>query len=273
MIIKYNTEELKRIIDNIFEITGVSLSVLDTEYNSLTRHLGENDFCSFLQSDETERLNCRACDKKILEKCKESKRLEKHVCKSGLYDAALPIIKDEAMVGFVLIGRVRSVNSPKSPTNLPTSDPRSVKKFEALYDALPFISESRLDALYDLLAFIIFDSAIQIIYDPILTDVLDYINSSFTESLSIDSLCSKFHVSKNRLYKIFSENLNATVNEYVTECRLKRAKYQLSHSDESVYKIAQSVGIDNYTYFCRLFKKANGLTPTEYRKHSKVRNA
>lgn len=270
MIIKYDTDQLKRIIDDIFEMTGVSLAVLDTEYNSLTRRLRENDFCSFLQESETERRNCYKCDSVLLEKCNRSGRLEKHICKCGLYDAAVPIIKCEAIVGFVIMGRVRSENSPESPKNIPTDDTEAMKKFKALYDELPFLAERRIDALYDLFSFILFDKAIQIIHDPLTAEILDFINLHFCEKISIEGLCSKFHISKNRLYKIFNDNLATTVNQYIAECRLKNAKIQLSQSDKTVYQIAQEVGIDNYTYFCRLFKKMIGVTPIEYRKKAKT---
>lgn len=269
MIIKYDIEQLSRIIKNIFELTGISISVLDTEYNSLTKSLRNNDYCSFLQSIKQERLYCRQCDYEILEKCRLSKKLEKHVCRAGLYDAAIPIIKHDTVVGFALMGRVRSSNSPTFPKYIPEIDAESIKKLNALYDELPFIAEERLVALYDLLAFIVFCNAIQIIYDPLTTEIADFINGNFHKNLTVNYLCSRFHISKNRLYRSFSDNFGNTVNMYVTECRLKKAKELLRESDDSIYKISQTVGIYNYTYFCRLFKKIIGITPTEYRKNEK----
>ena len=268
MIIKYDTDQLNRIIKNIFELTGISISVLNTKYDVLTRILRNDDYCSFLQSIERERLHCRKCDMEILEKCRISQKLEKHICRAGLYDAAMPIIKHDTVVGFALMGRVRSSNSPSSPKHLPETDAESIQKLKALYDELPFISEERLAALYDLLAFIIFDSAIQIVYDPLATEIVDFINENFHKSLTVHSLCSRFHISKNRLYRAFSDNLDTTVNMYITECRLKKAKELLRNCDDSVCEISQAVGIDNYTYFCRLFKKIIGTTPTEYRKRN-----
>ncbi len=269
VIIKYNTEQLTRIIKNIFELTGISISVLDTEYNVLTRSLRNNDYCSILQIQEKERLYCHECDLKILEKCRYSKRLEKHICRAGLYDAAIPIIKSDAIVGYAIMGRVRSYNSPKLPTYLPKTDCESIEKLKMLYAELPFIEEERLTALYDLLAFILFENAIQIVYDPLVTEIVDFINENFRENLSVNYLSSKFHVSKNRLYKAFSDNFGNTVNAYIIEKRLKLARELLLDTDDSVYKISQSVGIDNYTYFCRLFKKHFGISPTEYRKNYK----
>lgn len=53
--------------------------------------------------------------------------------------------------------------------------------------------------------------------------------------------------------------------EYITNCRLERAKKLLLETSEPVYNISEKVGIHNYTYFCNLFKKKTGITPTEYK--------
>ena len=270
MIIKYNTDQLKRIIKNIYDLTGITISVLDTKYNTLAKCKTAQDFCSVLQKTETERFRCRECDMIILKKCRASKGLENHICFAGLYDAAMPIIKNDTIVGFVIMGRVRSANSPISPHLIPDIDAKTAKKLKKLYNELPFITEDKLMTLYDLLSFVIFDSSFQIVYDPLLTKIINFIEENFRENLSVDYLCSKFHISKNRLYKSFNDNLGSTVNLYITAVRLNFAKSLLSSSDEPVYRVAQNVGIDNYTYFCKLFKKRNGVTPTEYRKNVNI---
>lgn len=270
MIIKYNNEQLNRIIKNIHTLTGISISVLDTKYNVLAKCQTVQDYCSVLQKTETERFRCRECDMILLEKCRASKAMENHICFAGLYDAAMPIIKNDTIVGFAIMGRVRSANSPISPHLLPDIDSKTAKKLKKLYNELPFITEDKLMTLYDLLSFVIFDSAIQIVYDPLVTEIINFIEANFRENLNIDYLCSKFHISKNRLYKSFNNNLGSTVNLYITELRLNLAKSLLYSSDEPVYQIAQNVGIDNYAYFCKLFKKRNGVTPTEYRKNVNI---
>jgi two-component system response regulator YesN len=75
-------------------------------------------------------------------------------------------------------------------------------------------------------------------------------------------------MSKNTLYALFREHLGATVTEYITGLRIDRAKRLLRETKDTVYEVAESVGIDNYTYFCKLFKKREGISPSEYRKAS-----
>ena len=86
---------------------------------------------------------------------------------------------------------------------------------------------------------------------------------------TLEKLCEVLHVSKNKLYSAFASQCGTTVNAYITQQRLERAKQLLWETDEPVYRVAEAIGIRNYTYFCRLFKKKTGLSPLAYRRSGK----
>lgn len=270
MIMKYDTECLNRLIKNIFDITGISISILDTEHHVLANFSRKYDFCSLLQTVKKEGALCQQCDNKILEKCLSAKKLEYHICRAGFYDSAMPIIKYDKIVGFVIMGRIRSESSPPLLEYMPDTDTHLLNQLNKLYQETPIMTKKQLEALYELLPSILFDKAIQIIYEPFINEVTEFINSNLKEDLSINMLCAKFHVSTDYLYKSFRNNLKSTVNEYIIAQRIKRAKEMLADSNDPVYMIAEKVGIRNYTYFCRLFKKRNGIPPAEYRKASRL---
>lgn len=266
MIISYNTEMLRRIITDITTLTGISISVLDTECNAIATSTRNKEYCALLQTMELEKKRCMQCDMKILSRCLSSKKLESHICRAGLYDAAMPIIKDDSIVGFVIMGQVRSLSSPALPEYIPDADPQILKQLNKIYEQTTVISQNQLEALYDLLPRILFDSAIEFVRDPSVIEILKFIDENLQADLSIKQLCERFYISKNRLYEAFRSNFGCTVTEYINKQRIKRAKELLKQSNNSAYNIAERVGIYNYTYFCKLFKKLSGVTPTEYRK-------
>ncbi len=267
MLIKYNKGQLKRIIEDIFLLTGISIAILDTEHNPITTTMQKQEYCRLLQKTKGEANLCRECDKKILKKCASSKKLERHICRAGLYDCAMPIIKYDAVIAFVIMGQVRSSLSPCELKYIPDDAPQNIKMLKKLYKQTPFMTEKQLQGLYDLLPHILFNDAIEIVYDPFVNEAINYIEENLERKISIDNLCNKFHVSKNYLYEAFKANLNNTVTGYINEVRIQRAKKLLEQTDLSVYQIAEKVGVENYTYFCKLFKKLSGTTPTEYRKN------
>ena len=258
MQIRYDVEKMKKIISDLSVLTGISMSFLDTERKTLCSCKKENDFCGLLQSDINNKKRCSCSDNFILNKCLESKRFESHICYAGLFDAAMPIIKDDVFAGMVLMGRLRLSGNSEMPL---LSDDMKEK-----YDALPEFSDEQIAALGSLLPNVLFESAIFIENDGIYNEIAEYIKENVQETTGIEHICKRFHVSKNSLYAYFSERYGKTVNEFITDVKIEKAKRLLSNSRDPIYMIAESVGIDNHTYFCKLFKKKTGMTPNEFRR-------
>ena len=266
MLIKYNKEQLKRIIEDIFILTGISIAILDTEHNAVTTTMQKQEYCRLLQKSEAEAKLCRECDKKILKKCAISKKLERHICRAGLYDCAMPIIKYDTIIAYVLMGQIRSLDSPCELNYIPEGTPQTIAKLKELYKQTPFMTEQQLSGLYDLLPHILFNDAIEFVYDPLANKIIEFIDENLHRKISTNELCTKFHISKNFLYETFRKNLNNTITGYINDQRIHRAKKLLKQTNYPVFQIAEMVGIDNYTYFCKLFKKTCKITPADYRR-------
>lgn len=270
MLIKYDREALNRLIKNIFDLTGVSIAVLDKDYNTVARCSLPMDYCQILQSIDGEKKLCLQCDKKILEGCRRSKRLECHICRAGLYDSAMPVMKDGVVAGYIIMGRVRSESSPLTAQYTPDGYCDELRDLNDSYLQLPIMTEVQLKALYDLLPSVLFGSTVRLIYSPILQQAVEYIDGNLVGDLSVPTLCNILHVSQSRLYKEFHESLDTTVNEYVISSRMKKACKLLEETDEPIYVVAERSGMENYTYFCRLFKSRMGVTPFCYRREIKT---
>lgn len=263
MRIKYHIETLEHIITDLAELTGVSIAFLDENFNYIVRSFDDNDYCSTLQQFKVLEKPCHCSDNDILCKAKKSGKLETHICHAGLCDSAMPIIKNGIITGYIIFGRIKTELSPKN--NKYSIDNENKKELDSLYQKLPYFSNRQIECITDLLPRILFQNAIEIENDGFITEITEYIDNNINSNLDINFLCSKFFISKNRLYSAFRDYFNCTVNEYITDRRIERAKELLKTTKEPIYKIAEEAGIYNYTYFCKLFKRKTGLTPTEYR--------
>ena len=261
MKLRYDVEKMERIISDLCVLTGISMSFLDAERRTLCRYTRDEDFCSLLQSDAGNKRLCSCSDELILNRCMESKRFESHICHAGLFDAAMPIIKDGIFAGIVLMGRVK-YSKDTAKGGLP-------EEMKDKFEAIPFFNDRQISSLGTLLPNVLFESAIFIEHDSRLDEITEYIKNNLTEKLSVDVICKRFLMSKNSLYAAFGEHLGTTVAEYITDARLERARAMLRDTAAPVYEIAESVGVNNYTYFCKLFKKKEGVSPIEYRKASR----
>ena len=252
---------MKRIISDLCVLTGISMSFLDSERRTLCGYMKEDDYCATLQKDPQNIKLCACSDDTILDRCMESKCFESHICHAGLFDAAMPIIKDGVFAGIVLMGRVKYSKNAK--VECISSELR--EKFENT----PLFNDLQIESLGSLLPNVLFESAIFIEYDSRLGEIVEFIKNNLTENLSVETICKKFLMSKNTLYALFKEYLGTTVTKYITELRMEKAKRLLNDTEAPVYEVAEALGIDNYTYFCKLFKKREGISPSEYRKASR----
>ncbi len=262
MTINYNIDALEHIINDLSCLTGLRINFLDTSFRYLVCDSNGRDYCSIMQEKEGKRDYCKRSDMQLLLKCRESRKLESHICYAGLYDAAMPIIKNSIIAGYVIFGRIRTANSPKKQIYENSEYKEILNK---KYKELTFMTLKQIESLYDLLPRILFQNAIEIEHDEFITEITEYINNNLSSDLKISVLCKKFIVPKNRLYDAFKNHFGYTVNEYITNKRLEKAKELLKQSKEPIYKIAETVGFANFTYFCKLFKRKTGLSPSNYR--------
>jgi len=259
MKIRYHREKLQEILTDLHLLTGISLSFLDAEGNTLCRKVKDEDFCSLYQRDEAHKAACRASDEEILFRCRESGEYESHICPAGLYDAVFPIQKDSLTVGYILMGRIR----------LEGKSPGSKKRYGSLYEKIPVFSEEKLSSLRSLFANILFSSAIEQEKEEIFDQIKGYLDENLEKDISVDSVCAEFFISKTSLYRLFHANIGTSVKEYLIASRIERAKKYLLQTDAPVCRICERVGVPNYTYFCKLFRKREGVTPQSYRKNNR----
>ncbi len=265
MLVNYRIEKLKRIINDLYALTGINFEILDTNFHPLYCCNSETPFCAMIQKTALGANKCLCSDEDLLEECRKQRSFCLHTCHAGLADAAIPIIKNDITVGYIVMGQLRVSFTKKEIRHKLSWMKEDVDKIMDLYQHLPKYSERQIDSLSNLLSHILFDNAIEIDYNDFITFATTYIKNNLNKDLSIPHLCAVLHVSKNFLYQSFHKNRGCTVNGYINRQRIKQAQKLIRETNEPIYRIAEGVGIPNYTYFCRLFKKLTGLSPNSYR--------
>ena len=266
MNIRYDISKLKKIIDDICAVTGLCMAILDTKQNYLYSNGREKSrICAYVHKSAKGIIRCTCSDREMITKSEKTLSPVSHICHAGLRDTVVPILQKGILVGFIVIGRVRPTLSPVERENY--SDINLTKEeYENLYSELPFLTDESFSALIDLISHILFEKAIEVDYDKFINAAASYIEENLHRQITVEDLCRELYISKNLLYKKFRDFFDCTVNEYITIKRLERAKLLLDTTSDSSKRIAENCGFDNYTYFSRLFKKKNGISPREYRR-------
>ncbi|AXT60554.1 AraC family transcriptional regulator [Aquimarina sp. AD10] len=99
-----------------------------------------------------------------------------------------------------------------------------------------------------------------------LSQVLNYIGENLHRELTISELASYCHLSTDYFSRIFKDKFGMRPNIYMQSKRVERAQLLLLTTNYSLQQIAEKVGLENLSYFSRVFKKHAGKTPGNFRR-------
>ena len=103
-------------------------------------------------------------------------------------------------------------------------------------------------------------------YGDIVDELKQYIEKNYADDeLSLNLLAAHVNFSPNHLSKIFSQQTGSTFIKYLTDFRMNKAKELLRCTGKRSSEISMDVGYKDPHYFSYLFKKTQGMTPTQYR--------
>lgn len=95
--------------------------------------------------------------------------------------------------------------------------------------------------------------------------VLDYIEKNYRRKLTLDEIAEKCYTSKYYLSHLFTRIQGVSIGKYILDKKLEESKRMLEEHKYSVAEIAESLGFDDPSYYCRIFKKNYGMTPSAYK--------
>ncbi|MGN0584701.1 MAG: AraC family transcriptional regulator [Ruminococcus sp.] len=96
--------------------------------------------------------------------------------------------------------------------------------------------------------------------------IKEYIEQHFSEKITLDALSAEFCVSKYYMLRSFRNQYGMTIIQYLSAYRIQYAKKLLRFSDMQIDAICKACGIEDVSYFNRLFRSYEGMTAGQFRK-------
>ncbi len=105
-----------------------------------------------------------------------------------------------------------------------------------------------------------------------LKEILNYIDTHFTEKLSLEDIANKYYISYSHLSRLFKEITNTNFYSYINSKRLVKAYFLLATTNLSIKEIASSLGFCSSSRFIEKFTAKFDLTPREFRSRFKTKD-
>ncbi len=97
-------------------------------------------------------------------------------------------------------------------------------------------------------------------------DIIEWIRTHYDQPLTVNAIAEQFNYHPTYLTTLFKKYTGYPIITYINRTRINVAKNLLSSRSLSVYRIADMCGFADEKHFMKLFKKYEGMTPTQYRK-------
>jgi len=103
-------------------------------------------------------------------------------------------------------------------------------------------------------------------YSDYVQQALHIVFKSYSDpNLSAETIVEKVNISESRLRTVFKNDMGISLQQYITQLRIRKAKKLLLTSSDTMNQIAQQVGYISGKYFSRVFTKETEITPEEFR--------
>ena len=102
--------------------------------------------------------------------------------------------------------------------------------------------------------------------ERIITSITRYMQKHLSEDISLSVLAEEFHMNAQYISQLFKNEIGVGFLAYLTNIRMEKAKKLLLATSLSVAEIAEQSGYGDYRVFTKAFKKAEGITPSQYRR-------
>ena len=96
--------------------------------------------------------------------------------------------------------------------------------------------------------------------------IQEYVKVHYKDEIDFENLADTVGISYSHMRKLFRDELNTSITDYINKIRIEKAKLLMKNSDMTLQEIAEKIGYQNIQSFKRFFKKYEGIAPAEFRK-------
>ena len=259
-------ERIGILLNSFSVISGFCADMLDRNYFGQCIHFGGLcPFCELVHSTAEGYRRCLASDRGG---CTSAR-----LCGQDYYVYRCHIGLTE-MCGYIIFGSMLTDEDPEDIRRVVLErcadfmPQRDKEKWRAALEAIPTVSADRREAgARVMLSCIetITAKYIRIQDDPIWERIDGYIGEHIHDRITVENISAEIFISPSTIYHRTNQNTGMSLSNYVARRKMIKASEYLYLTDYKINYISTLLGIDDYNYFSRLFRRIFGMSPTQNR--------
>lgn len=269
------TEELKNVLRDLYEISGFRISVYNQEMREVAAYPEKmGGFCQILQKNQYALECCVKSDQNAFSEVRKTGRVMLYRCPFGLYEAVAPLFSFGVLSGYLMMGQAVDTfpgsrdGITRQSIGYVEEDNREqlIKEIEEI----PSTTREKILScirIMDICAqYITLSNRFTLKKEDLAQETCRYLLEHLHEKITMEQICREFFCSRTTLAQAFKRRYQCGVGQYLIRLRMEKAQQLLNSSERSISEIAVLCGFSDQNYFSRMFCKAIGVSPTEYRK-------
>lgn len=101
--------------------------------------------------------------------------------------------------------------------------------------------------------------------------IMHYIKEHYSEVISLEDLANVANISKSSCNRLFHKTLKMTPFKYLLDYRINQSMQLLKNGNKTISEIAYCCGFRDVSYYCKMFRKLQGISPQQYRNNYYVK--
>lgn len=264
--------EVQRLIDSFAYCFRVKITVFSPEMEELIVGLQNPGahYCSLIQSKLKIRYRCCREDKLMCESCRRSNRLMVYRCHGGLSEAVLPMVIDDSLIGYAMLGQFRTTDAlPASMRTEWTKAGLGIDDLKAAFLGQPVFTETALNKMLHLfsmmVSFVISRDYVRVRHREIVESVIYWLEAHMDEPVDLDTVAAAVNRSPSTVSHTIKKQLGLSFKQLATLKKIQKFESLIARNPLiSIQDAAAAVGYDDPLYFSRLYKKIRLSPPSMY---------
>lgn len=275
----FEIEKTNEILKHFYKLTKIKICVFDCNGVEVAFYPKKRmPFCEYISSSVE---GCSRCDRSVknaFRKCRNEGKRIIYTCDMGLIECISPIMYNNVVVGYVMLGQTRDCNEPNTvlleqiSQDCGLDEEKLVRLFKETRHSSQSVIESASKIMEACASYIYMYGLIDIDESDLQLRIDKYITDNLKDELNVDGLCRAFGLSRTAIYKMFHKSYGTTVKKFIFMKRIRRAEEMLKNSSAQISEIAAAVGIKDYNYFIKAFGREYGISPLQFRKRFLITN-